>query len=332
MNILIVGATGVVGQEMIRCLEQRHFPVAKLRLSASSKSAGKKVKTAFGEIVLENTDESIFQGVDIALFAAGSEVSGKLAPIAAKQGCLVIDNASFFRYREDVPLVIPEINPEAAFKHKGIIANPNCTTAIASIPLWVIEKNFGLKKVIMSTYQAASGAGKAAMDELESQAKEYSQDKPLTIKEFAYQILFNLIPQIDVFQDNAYTKEEMKVVWETRKIFSRPDLAISCTAVRVPVIRAHSESIVVETEKPINPSQASKLMEETQGIKVVDDPSKRLYPMPLDASGKYDVLVGRIRQSLVFGDHGLEFFVSGDQLLKGAALNAVQIAELFIKK
>lgn len=328
MKLAIIGATGIVGQEIIKCLEKRKVKVDSLQLAASSRSAGKIIKTAFGDIAVEEINEEIFKNSDIALFAAGSEISSFWAPKAAQLGAIVIDNSSYFRYDPNVPLVIPEINPQDAFKHQGIIANPNCTTAIAAIPLWVIEQNYKLKKVLVSTYQAASGAGKEAMDELEQQTRDYAQGKSLTVNKFPHQLLFNIIPHIDKFQENQYTKEEMKVVWEMRKIFGREDLAVSCTAVRIPVMRAHSESLVVETENPVDPEKVKELFSQTVGIKLVDNPEKNVYPMPLNASGKFDVEVGRIRQSLIFGEYGLEFFVSGDQLLKGAALNAVEIAEL----
>jgi len=331
MKFVIVGATGIVGQEMIKCLADRKVPVEKLRLAASSRSAGKVMSTPFGDIAVEEISEDIFKDSDIALFAASGDIAKVWAPVAAKNSCVVIDNSSAFRYEENVPLVIPEINPQEIENHKNIIANPNCTTAIAAIPLWEIKKKYGLKKVFISTYQAVSGAGKEAMEELEKQVRDYCGGKELEVKNFQHQILFNLIPHIDKFQDNGYTKEEMKVVWEMRKIFGLPELAVSCTAVRVPVMRAHSETIVVETEEKIDPEEIKKIFSQTPGIKVVDDPESNVYPMPIDASGKYDVEVGRVRQNLVFGECGLEFFVSGDQILKGAALNAVQIAELLQK-
>lgn len=332
MNFAIVGATGIVGQEMIKCLYDRKVKIDSLRLLASARSAGKKMDTPFGEMVVEELGEAGFQKVDIALFAANGDIAKEWAPRAVEAGAVVIDNSSAFRYDDDKPLGLPEINPEAILKHKGIIANPNCTTAIAAIPLWAIHQNYGLKKVIISTYQAASGAGKEAMEELEHQAKDWAEGKKLDVKNFQHQILFNLIPHIDSFQENGYTREEMKVCWELRKIFDMPDLAVSCTAVRVPVMRAHSESIVVETEKEIGPEDVRKIFSEMKGIKVVDDPESNLYPMPINASENYDVEVGRIRQNIVFGKYGLEFFISGDQILKGAALNAIQIAELILAR
>lgn len=332
MRVVIVGATGIVGQEMIGCLKKGRIKISKLRLVASERSVGKIITTPFGKIKIEPVSEEIFANSDIALFAAGSETSLTWAKKAAKLGAVVIDNSSCFRYEKDVPLVIPEINPQETLKHKGIIANPNCTTAIAALPLWAIEKKFGLKKVIISTYQAVSGAGREAMQELIDQNEDFAKKRKLKIKNFQHQILFNVIPHIDKFQKNKYTKEEMKVVWEIQKIFARPDLAVSCTAVRIPVLRAHSESIVVETKKRINPEVVKKIFGKTNGIKITDDPQKNIYPMPINASYKYDVEVGRIRQNLAFGKYGLEFFVSGDQLLRGAALNAIEIMETLIKK
>jgi aspartate-semialdehyde dehydrogenase len=242
----------------------------------------------------------------------------------------MIDNSSAFRYDNDVPLIIPEINPLAAQHHNGVISNPNCTTAILAVALYPLYKEFGLKRCIVSTYQATSGAGAKGMQELLDQTKVVMDGGEAKPDAFAHQIAFNIIPHIDKFQDNGYTKEEMKVTWETRKIFGDEDLLLSCTAVRIPTLRAHSESVVIETEKPVNVDRARGILEESPGVTVVDDPEDNIYPMPINVSGEFDVEVGRLRKNLVFGDHGLEFFVSGDQLLKGAALNAVQIAKLFI--
>jgi len=329
-NIVIVGATGAVGEEVVKCLKDLDFPVGRLRLVASARSAGKVVSTPFGEVVIEEISEAVFGESDMAIFAASSDISKEWRERVVAAGCLMIDNSSAFRYEEDVPLVVPEINAEAAFAHKGVIANPNCTTAIAGVALWPLHQEFGLKKVIVSTYQATSGAGAEGMAELIEQTGEYLRGEEMHRAVFAHQIAFNLIPQIDVFQENGYTKEEMKVAWETRKIFGLEDLAISCTAVRIPTLRAHSESIVIETERPISVARAREVLAAASGVEVVDEPSELRYPMPLNASGKFDVEVGRIRENLVFGAHGLEFFVCGDQLLKGAALNAVQIAKLFV--
>lgn len=329
-NITIIGATGVVGREMIKCLEVLKFPVDTLRLVASQRSAGKEIITSFGRVKLEVASEDIFKYSDIALFSAGSEISREFAEVAKKHDCLMIDNSSAFRYEHDVPLVIPSINAKDARKHCGIIANPNCTTAIAAVVLWPLHREFGLKKIIVNTYQAASGAGKNGMDELIGQTKEFLNGKKLTVKYFQHQLAFNVIPHIDIFQKNGYTREEMKVAWEMKKIFNDNSLVISCSAVRIPTLRAHSESIVIETEKQINVERAREVLQHASGVEVIDDPSHNLYPMPVRASGKFDVEVGRIRQNLVFEDHGLEFFISGDQLLRGAALNAVEIAMLFI--
>lgn len=306
-----------------------------MRLIASKRSAGQAVETPWGAVRLEIISEKIFRESDIALFAVGSEFSRQWRDCAISHNCLVIDNSSAFRYEPDVPLVIPEINPQKAFDHHGVIANPNCTTAIAAVALWPLHKKFGLKKIIVSTYQATSGAGAKGMQELLDQTREVLDSRPAHSENFAHQIAFNLIPHIDAFQENGYTKEEMKVAWETKKIFGLPieseEIKISCTAVRIPTLRAHAESIVIETAKPVTPRAAREILKKTPGVEVVDDPEEKRYPMPIGATRKYDVEVGRIRQNLVFGNHGLEFFVCGDQLLKGAALNAVQIAELFIE-
>jgi aspartate-semialdehyde dehydrogenase len=322
----IMGATGAVGREIIEVLHDRNFPVEKLRLFASVRSAGKVMETPFGEITIENADEADYSEMDIAFFAISGGWSQENAEKATSAGCYVIDNSSAFRYDDNVPLVVPEINADAIGDSK-LIANPNCTTAIAAIPLYVLHKEYGVKKVIISTYQATSGAGAAGMSELSEETRNYLDGKEVGNKVFAYPIAFNAIPHIDSFQDNDYTREEMKVVWETRKIFSEPDIPISCTCVRIPTMRVHAESIVIETEKPVNPDDAKKLLSSVEGVDLKDDIAKNVYPMPITATKKYNVEVGRIRQNLVFGDHGLEFFVCGDQILKGAALNAVQIAE-----
>ena len=329
-NIVIVGATGAVGVEVLGCLKMLDFPVGKLRLVASERSAGKVMETPWGAVVLEEISEEVFQESDMAIFSAGGDISKEWRERVVAAGCLMIDNSSAFRYEDDVPLVVPEINAAAALEHHGVIANPNCTTAIAAVALWPLHQEFGLKKIIVSTYQATSGAGAKGMQELLDQTPVALVGGEVVPEIFAHQIALNIIPHIDKFQENGYTKEEMKVAWETRKIFGAPNLAVSCTCVRIPTLRAHSEAIVVETEKVVSVERARELLEAAPGVEVVDDPETNSYPMPLNASGKYDVEVGRLRQNLVFGDHGLEFFVSGDQLLKGAALNAVQIAKLFV--
>lgn len=330
LRIGILGATGVVGRELLRVLFARKFPIESLRLYASIRSVGKKIETHMGDITVENADEADYSELDIAFFAIGGGWPKENAPKATRAGCVVVDNSSTFRYDKDVPLVVPEINPQA-IGDSMLIANPNCTTAIAAIPLYQIHKNYGLRKAIISTYQATSGAGNGGMTELRSETKRVLDGEKAENKVFAHPIPFNVIPHIDVFQNNQYTKEEMKVVWETHKIFGDDNIAISCTCVRIPTLRAHSESIVVETEKQVSADDVRKLFDKTSGIVVKDNISNNVYPMPLNASEKYDVEVGRIRQNLVFGEHGIEFFVCGDQLLKGAALNAVEIAEVVLR-
>ncbi len=331
LKVGIFGATGMVGKELLKVIFDRNFPIESLRLFASSRSEGKKARTPIGELTIENVDDADYSELDIALFAIGGTWPKENAKKATDSGCIVIDNSSTFRYDDSVPLVIPEINPDA-IKDSMLIANPNCTTAIAAIPLYEIYKRYGLKKVMISTYQATSGAGNGGMEELTEQTKNYLGGKLVRNKVFAYPIPFNVIPHIDKFQENDYTKEEMKVVWETQKIFGDKNLHISCTCVRIPTMRAHSESIVVETEKEVDPEKIRDILRSTEGIVVKDDIKNCIYPMPLTASERYDVEIGRIRQNLVFGKHGLEFFVCGDQILKGAALNAVQIAEIIIKQ
>lgn len=329
-NIVIVGATGAVGKEMLTCLEKLDFPVGTLRLVASERSAGKVINTKFGDVTIEEVSEDVFKESDIALLAVGSDFSKEWRERIVAADCLIIDNSSAFRYDDDVPLVVPEINAEAARAHNGVISNPNCTTAIAAVALWPLHKEFGLKKVIVSTYQATSGAGAAGMQELISQTEDVMAGKEAKAEAFAHQIVFNIIPHIDAFQENGYTKEEMKVAWETNKIFGDDSIKVSCTAVRIPTLRAHSESIVIETEKPVSPEVAREVLSNAAGVKVVDNVGANEYPMPMNATEQFHIEVGRIRQNLVFGEHGLEFFLSGDQLLKGAALNAVQIAQLFV--
>lgn len=321
----------MVGKELLKVIFDRKFPIESLRLYASERSEGKKIKTPLGERTVELADTADYSQLDLAFFAIGGGWPKENAPKATEAGCIVIDNSSTFRYDDNVPLVIPEINPQA-IGNSMLIANPNCTTTIAAIPLWVIYKNFGLKKVIISTYQSTSGAGNGGMEELEAETRKVLSGKKAGNKIFAYPIPFNVIPHIDSFQENDYTREEMKVVWETHKIFGDDKIPISCTCVRIPTMRVHSESIVVETEKPIKPDEVRNLFEKTDGIEVKDDVKNNIYPMPLTATQKYDVEVGRIRTNLIFGGNGLEFFVCGDQILKGAALNAVQIGELIVKK
>eukprot|EP00535_Pseudo-nitzschia_heimii_P006856 CAMPEP_0197187556 /NCGR_PEP_ID=MMETSP1423-20130617/16079_1 /TAXON_ID=476441 /ORGANISM="Pseudo-nitzschia heimii, Strain UNC1101" /LENGTH=416 /DNA_ID=CAMNT_0042639167 /DNA_START=66 /DNA_END=1316 /DNA_ORIENTATION=+ len=332
----IVGATGAVGKEIRNCLEDREvIKVDKLRFFGSERSAGKTVSTKnSGDVEIELFDVDAARECDIVFLA----VDGSFALAHAKaisegdDGAVVIDNSSAFRYEPDVPLVVPEINGECTKKSK-LIANPNCTTAIGLMALWPLIKAFGVKKILMSTYQASSGAGQPGMDELTDGTKKYLEGDMkshdgIENKIFAYPLPFNVIPQIDKFQENGYTKEEMKVTWESRKICDLgDDVPISCSAVRIPTIRAHSEVIVLETETKVDLELARKVLEEAPGVVVKDDPETLTYPMPLTATGSYDVEVGRIRKSLAFGDYGIEFFVCGDQLLRGAALNAVLVAE-----
>ncbi|MFN8509621.1 MAG: aspartate-semialdehyde dehydrogenase [Deinococcaceae bacterium] len=330
MRLAIVGATGAVGREILNVLETSALQWSDLQLYASKRSEGMEVTVKGQTFTLKATPEGPLPA-DIVLVSAGSQISQALAPEWIRGGSVVIDNSSAFRYREDVPLVVPEVNGRTALGHKGLIANPNCTTAIAVLALFPLHQAYGIKRAIISTYQATSGAGAKGMEELTHQTHRYLHGEPSENAIFAHPIAFNLIPHIDQFQDNGYTKEEMKVLWETRKIMGTPELRLSCTAVRIPTLRAHSEAITLEFERPADPDEAREILRRAPGIDVADDPTRNLYPMPLTASGKYNVEVGRIRSSLVF-DGGLDLFVSGDQLLKGAALNAVQIAEYLQKQ
>merc|ERR1719414_399249 len=330
----IVGCSGAVGQEMLMCLEARDFPTKRVRLFAK-RAAGTVVQSKFGEITVEPFSVEAAQECEIVLLAVSGGFSTEFSPQikGGPKGTVVIDNSSAWRLDKEVPLVVPEVNGGEK-SVAGLIANPNCTTAIGAMALWPLHQKFRLKKVIMSTYQAASGAGAEGMAELEAGLAAYVKEGAVSKPEFfAHQLPFNVIPHIDAFQGNGYTKEEMKVTWELQKIFGLPeDVKVSCTAVRVPTLRAHSESIVIETEEPITPEAAREMLKASPGVKVVDEPKDLQYPMPLNATGEYDVEVGRIRRSVVFGDNGLEFFVSGDQLLRGAALNAVIIAEKVVQE
>lgn len=331
-TVAVVGATGAVGIEMIATLERRNFPVKTLRLFASERSVGKKLPFRGEQVPVELLTKNVFRGIDFALFSAGASRSKEFAGAAVAAGCVVIDNSSAFRLEPDVPLVVPEVNPDDARQHKGLIANPNCSTAIMLVAVYPLHKVNPVRRIIVATYQAASGAGAKAMAELEEQtAKILRGEKDVHASALPQRIAFNLFPHVDVFLDNGYTKEEMKFVHESRKIMHHPTLQISATCVRVPVYRAHSEAINIEFERPITPAEARAVLEKAPGVCVVDDPANKKYPMPIDASGRDECLVGRIRQDCSRSDgRGLELFVSGDQLLKGAALNAVQIAELLI--
>lgn len=331
-NIAIVGATGAVGVEILTCLEQRHFPVKSLKLLASARSAGKQVTFRGQQLTVEELTENSFVGVDIALFSAGGSISLKYAPIAAAAGCVVVDNSSAFRMDPDVPLVVPEINPEAAFNHpKNIIANPNCTTIITLMALYPLHKQFGLKTIIASSYQAVSGSGQHGIVELENQVKALVEGQPIEQNVYPRQIAFNLIPQIDSFTDNGYTKEELKMLNESRKILSLSELRVTCTCVRVPVYRSHSISASAMFEKPIDVASAQKAYEGKPGVALMDDPATGQFPTPLDSTNGDTCYVGRIRQDLAL-DNALALWVVGDQVRKGAALNAVQIAELLVSK
>ncbi len=333
-HVAIVGATGAVGAEMIRCLEERHFPVSQLTLLASKRSAGKTLKFKGEDIVIKELTKDSFAGVDIALFSAGGDISRTFARAAVEAGAVVVDNSSAFRMDDSVPLVVPEINAAEVKLHQGIIANPNCSTAISLMALYPLHQAFGVKRIFASTYQAVSGTGAQAIEELASQAREWASenrawdDAKLASKPSVYpsQIAFNVLPQVDSFLDSGYSKEEMKMENEGRKIMHHPDFRASVTCVRVPVFRAHSIAISAEFERPITAEAAREVLRNAPGIEVVDDPATKKFPLPLDVAGADNCAVGRIRQDCAM-DNGLSFWVVGDQLLKGAALNAVQIAE-----
>lgn len=331
-NVAIAGATGAVGGEMISTLEKRNFPVNELRLLASSRSIGKKLQYKGTDIVVQELTVNSFSGIDIALFSAGASRSKEFANSAINAGAVVIDNSSAFRMESEVPLVVPEVNPDDIKKHNGIIANPNCSTIIMLVVVFPLHQAKHVKRIVASTYQSASGAGAKAMQELLDQSRQVLDNKDFDISALPQQIAFNLFPHIDVFLENDYTKEEMKMVHESRKIMHLPELKVSCTCVRVPVMRAHSETLNMEFEYDITPDEAKHILANAPGVKLQDDIMSNIYPMPINASGKDDVLVGRIRQDCSREDNkGIDLFLSGDQLLKGAALNAVQIAEVYIK-
>ena len=336
-NVAILGATGAVGQEFLNLIEERNFPFAELKMLASKRSAGKIIHFMGKDYTVEETTDDSFQGVQIALFAGGA-ASKTFAPAAVKAGAIVIDNSSAFRMDPAVPLVVPEVNPEAIASHKGIIANPNCSTIIMVMALKPLYDIARIKRIVVSTYQAVSGGGKEAMAELEQQVADIAAGREVQANILPgaalpkhYQIAFNLIPQIDVFKDNLYTKEEMKMIDETRKILSDDSLRITATTVRVPVYRSHAESVNVEFTEEVSVEAARKAIAAFPGAQVKDNPAEMEYPMPLFTSGKNDVEVGRIRKDESI-DHGLNFWVCGDQIRKGAALNALQIAEYMIEK
>jgi aspartate-semialdehyde dehydrogenase len=329
-HVAVVGATGAVGIEMIKTLENRRFPVGKLTLLASARSAGKNLKFQGEDIGVKELTKDAFTGIDIALFSAGGSISKEFAPMAARAGCIVIDNSSAFRMDDQVPLVIPEINPQDVKLHNGIIANPNCTTAVTLMALYPLHQAFGCKRIFASSYQAVSGTGAKAIVELERQVHQVVYGKPITREVYPHQIAFNVLPHVDSFLPNGYTKEEMKMENEGRKIMHHPTFRASVTCVRVPVYRAHSVAVSAEFERPATVESALQVLRKAPGLQVIDDPSKNQYPLPLYQAEQYDCAVGRLRKDCAL-DNGLAFWVSGDQLLKGAALNAVQIGEELLR-
>ena len=328
--VAIVGATGAVGVELIRCLEQRRFPLAQLRLFASARSAGKTLTFRGAALPVQELTESSFAGVNIALFSAGGSTSKRFAPLAVRAGATVIDNSSAFRMDAKVPLVVPEINPQAMRGHGGIIANPNCCAIISITPLWPVHRVNRIERLQMATYQAASGAGAAAMEELRESTRAYLDGRDYPHKVLPHPYAFNLFSHnTRVDPASGYNEEELKVIHETRKIFGDPQIRVSATCVRVPVLRAHAMAITFECARPITPGEVRELLQDAAGIRLVDDPERNYFPMPKDATGHDPILVGRIRQDLSDpSGRSITLFVAGDQLLKGAALNAVQIAEL----
>lgn len=328
LKVAVVG-TGAVGQAMLQVLAERSFPVAGIKVLATSRSAGKKVTFAGEEVVVEETTPESFRGVDLALFAGG-EASKEFARAAVAQGAVVIDNSSTFRLDPDVPLVVPEVNPDAVKKHQGIIANPNCSTIQMVVALKPLHDRARIKRVVVATYQAVSGAGQEAMEELRAQVQAVLAGQEAEPKVFPWPIAFNLFPHIDVFLDNGYCKEEMKMILETQKIMEAPDMRVTATTVRVPVFVGHSEAINIETEKKLTAEEARRLLSQAPGVVVEDDPAQKLYPLPIRAAGRDEVFVGRIREDLSV-PCGLNLWVVADNLRKGAATNAVQIAELLLK-
>ncbi len=325
-RVAIVGATGLVGQEFIKVLEQRRFPLASIRLLASDRSIGRRLNVNNDEVEVRETTSDSFENVDIALFSAGAEISHQFSPVAARAGAIVIDNSAAFRMEPEVPLVVPEVNPEDIRDHSGIIANPNCSTIQMVVALYPLHKVNPVKRITVATYQAVSGTGSPATEELMTQSRVVLDGGQPVPKVYPYQIAFNLLPEIDVFLDNGYTREEWKMVEETRKIMHAPDMAISATCVRVPVYVGHSEAVQAEFSYPMSPGEARSILSQATGVVVMDDPATRLYPYPAMAAGRDEVFVGRIRQDASHAN-GLVFWIVSDNLRKGAALNAVQIAE-----
>jgi aspartate-semialdehyde dehydrogenase len=330
-NVAVVGATGAVGRRMITTLEERNFPVDRLVLLASPRSAGQALSFRGQSVPVEILTETSFEGLDFALFSAGASVSRQYAPFAVDAGCIVIDNSSAFRMEKDIPLVVPEVNPDAIPDQPGIIANPNCSTIQMVVALHPIHAKFRIKRVVVSTYQSVSGSGQKAIAELTTQSTAVLGNKDISAEVYPHQIAFNCLPHIDVFLENGYTKEEMKMVNETRKILGDDSIQISPTTVRVPVFYSHSESINVETKNPITAEAVKKLLADSPGVEVVDDPERNGYPLAIDAEGKDEVYVGRVRDDLS-REQAINFWVVSDNLRKGAALNAVQIAELIARR
>ena len=327
-NVAILGATGAVGRQMLECLIERDFP-CEIKCLASARSAGKEIEVLGRKFIVEEATKDSFEGMDIVLGAATASLSKEMAPYIKAAGAVLVDNSSAFRLYDDVPLVIPEINPEDALKHNGIISNPNCSTIITMVAINALKKLSPIKSMIASTYQAVSGAGAGGLAELEDQVQQYAKGEELTVKQFAHQIAFNLIPQIGSDTGNGYTSEEMKMQNEGRKILHLPEMNVTCTCVRVPVMRSHSISVTINTERAISVEEAREVLASAPGVKLVDDLDNGIYPMPLDTSNQDIVYVGRIRKDLVF-ENGLTLWCAGDQIRKGAATNTVQIAELLL--
>jgi len=330
-DVAIVGATGLVGQEFVKVLTQHSFPMSSIRLLASDRSAGRKLRINNEELEVKETTINSFDKVDVALFSAGAEISSYFSPIAARAGAVVIDNSAAFRMDPGVPLVVPEVNPADIKEHKGIIANPNCSTIQMVVALYPLHKVNPIKRVIVDTYQSVSGTGSAALEELSEQARLVLEGRNVVPHVYPHQIAFNLLPEIDVFLDNGYTKEEWKMVEETRKIMHANEMAISATCVRAPIFVSHSEAIHIEFSEPMSPDAARRILAEAPGVRVLDDPNISLYPQPWSVAGSDDVFVGRIRQD-ASQSYGLAMWVVADNLRKGAALNAVQIAETMVEK
>jgi len=331
VNVAIAGATGAVGQEFLTVLAERNFPIKTLRLLASGRSAGKTVEFRGQTHTVEELTRDSFKDIQIAFFSAGGSISKEFAPAAVNAKAIVVDNTSAFRMKEGIPLVVPEVNPEAIHKHNGLIANPNCSTIIMNVPVWPLHKVNKVKRIIVSTYQAVSGAGAWGLYELDAQLKAYATGQPIVKEKFPHQIANNIFSHNTKIAENGYNEEENKMVNETRKIFGDPRIMVTATCIRVPIPRAHSESINLEFERPITPDEVRKILSKAPGVTIVDDRENNHFPMPLEASGQDNVLVGRIRQDISRDDgRGIELFVSGDQIRKGAATNAVQIAEKLV--